>query len=66
MALPLIAFMLRRLTNIMSTLSARSRTAARPRTLNINVLCVRKKKVRQLVKKDCKITESCFSSLMRL
>jgi len=43
MALPLIAFMLRRLTDIMSTLSARSGTAARPRTLNIHILCLWKK-----------------------
>lgn len=43
MALPLIAFMLRRLTDIMSTLSARSRTAARPRTLNMHILCLWKK-----------------------
>lgn len=67
MALPLIAFMLRRLTDIMSTLSARSRTAARPRTLNIHILCLWKKPgMRQLVKKDCKMTASCFSSSMHL
>ncbi len=67
MALPLIAFMLRRLTNIMSTLSARSRTAARPRMhFKYSRPVCTEKGMRQLVKKDCKMTASCFSSSMRL